>query len=395
MNIHGYVEPRFRPVMNLFASHNRGCISSGSALVIYHKGQCIADLWAGVRDNNHNFWKPNTLVMGFSVTKGVLSTLVHILVDRGILEYDVPIVKYWPEFGVNGKSEITLRHILSHEAGLYCVSSLVNHAEQMYDWVFMTKALAQATPIHKPGVKHGYHALTYGWLIGEIIQRTMGKSVEDLVQELIASPLDLEGCFFGYTDALQYRTAKLFMRSGHIMPFQKESALRKALLKSLPFFFQLKKTDFSGFRRAFLPVGIEDIDFNSKTWGSAPIWAANGFFDARSLAKLYAALVSSQYMDIELISQQTLQEATRIHNKGSGEVLPFTMAWRLGYHGISGMKPLPNAFGHVGIGGSAAWADPTRDLAVALVSNRTDLSAFARYFAMTNTVIHCVDKPDQ
>ena len=149
----------------------------GGALCVYHRGEVLVDCWGGVRDEDGRPWQEDTLALSYSTTKGVASTLVHVLVDRGELDYDDPVARYWPGFAKAGKGEITLRQLLCHEAGLYDIRGMLDHARRMLDWGYMVEALEGAAPVHPPGEAHGYHGLTYGWLVGEIIQRVTGASL--------------------------------------------------------------------------------------------------------------------------------------------------------------------------------------------------------------------------
>jgi CubicO group peptidase (beta-lactamase class C family) len=171
----------------------------------------VVDCWAGTRDEEGSPWEAETLSLSFSTSKGVASTLLHILADRGLVDYDDPVAEYWPEFAQAGKDRITVRQILCHEAGLYDIRSLVDTATRMLDWGYMVEALADGIPIHEPGTAHGYHGFTYGWLVGELIQRVTGKSFNDVLKAEIADPLDLDGLFVGLPAEHMHRRAQLLL----------------------------------------------------------------------------------------------------------------------------------------------------------------------------------------
>jgi len=135
--------------------------------------------------------------MCFSTTKGVTSTALHVLADRGQIDYDTPVATYWPEFAQAGKERITVRHVLTHSAGLHRMSTLVDGARRMLDWDYMVDALARAKPAYEPGTRHGYHGLTYGWLAGELIRRVSGRPIAQFVVDELARPLGLDGLYIG------------------------------------------------------------------------------------------------------------------------------------------------------------------------------------------------------
>ena len=154
--------PMARSLMRLLPQDGHG----GAALCVYHRGECVVDLWAGTRDLEGRPWEEDTVALSWSTTKGILSTLLHILVDRNQADYDAPVAHFWPEFAQADKEKITLRQVLCHEAGLYRISEMIDDARDMFDWNHMVRALERARPVHPPGQAHAYHALTYGWVVG-------------------------------------------------------------------------------------------------------------------------------------------------------------------------------------------------------------------------------------
>lgn len=369
----------------------------GAALCVYHHGEPVVDCWGGVRDEAGHPWEQDTLSLSYSTTKGVVSTLLHVLVDRGALDYDDPVARYWPEFANSGKGEITIRQLLCHEAGLYDVRGMVDHARRMLDWSYMVDALAEAVPVHQPGAAHGYHALTYGWLVGELIQRVSGASLEAFLAETLRAPLGLDGLYIGLPEAEHSRAARIqvagaLWRSGAVMQ-QLEGYTRglNRLLRVLG-----APLDLNGAAAALAPVGIEELDFNAPEFLSACIPAANGTFTARSLARLYACLANDGELEgVRLLGRATLGRATEIQNRGIGRVIPLPMHWRLGYHRVPALgASAPKAFGHFGFGGSGAWADPPRRLGVAMTLNSGVGTPFGdtRMVRIASAVLRCVDR---
>jgi CubicO group peptidase (beta-lactamase class C family) len=365
----GWVRPGFEDVARVFRRQLRRS-TGGAAVAVYHRGELVVDLWGGSRAEGQP-WQRDTLAMSFSTTKGVISTALHLLADRGQIEYDAPVAAYWPQFAQHGKERITVRHVLTHSAGLHRMRTLVDHAQRMLDWEYMVAALERAEPAYEPGTRHGYHALTYGWLAGELVRRVSGRPVAQFVEEELARPLGLDGLHVGCPPEQRGRAARLTPMAGALggrLGLQ-VGAVMGGPVGQIPSLLRLPISP----RRlvdALLPRGIEDV-----LWGpevmDAEIPAANGFFTARSLAKLYALLAHGGQADgVRLLSPQTLEKIAVVHSRGPDHVLVVPMGWRLGYHSaFSTRGTVPGAFGHFGFGGSGGWADPRRDLALAMVCN--------------------------
>tara|TARA_B110000503_G_scaffold75368_1_gene116349 strand:- start:20532 stop:21812 length:1281 start_codon:yes stop_codon:yes gene_type:complete len=373
-HIDGRIHPDFAPVeaslRNLLRNY-RG----GAAVSVYHRGECVVDLWGGYKDDQDTLWSRDTMAPSFSTTKGVAATLLHIYVDRGLIDYDTCVSEYWPEFGQAGKEDITVRQVMAHQSGLYHIRQMIDHVDRMLDWKYMIRAIEQAKPTHTPGTRTGYHGLTFGFLIGEIIQRVTGKKFSDLVQKEIARPLGLDGLYIG-TPAREIPRAAQLMFPDSIKRLTQTSLGSKLENGASRISSVLQRvgidSDLSSIFDALAPYGVSDFDFGSPESLRVAIPAANGLFTARSLAKLYALLANGGELDgVRLLSQETLERATTIQKPtGKLSVIPFDMRWRLGYHGVATTRGFPRkAFGHFGFGGSGAWADPKRGLSVALIVN--------------------------
>lgn len=377
----GYVHPAFAPVADslgrLLASYG-----GGGAVSVYHHGECVVDIWGGVKDSQQNPWQRDTMSPSFSTTKGVASTLLHMLVDRGLLDYDDRVAEYWPEFAQAGKASITVRQVLAHQSGLYHIRQMIDHADRMRDWDHVVKAIERARPIHAPGARTGYHGLTYGFLVGELIQRITGEPFSKLVQNEIADPLDLDGLYIGAPRAALARAAELmwpaFPMLRLIEPTDRAAARLSTLVSRFAGGFSPLarlvglELDLESLLDALAPRGISGFDFGSRETLSKTIPSANGLFTARSLARMYAALADGGAIDgVRLLSKATLARATEKQVATAGRaVIPFDMRWRLGYHGVATSRGVLNrAYGHFGFGGSGAWAEPNRRLAVALIVN--------------------------
>jgi CubicO group peptidase (beta-lactamase class C family) len=362
----GWVRAGFEDIARVFQGQLRRT-TGGAAVAVYYRGELVVDLWGGSRAGDQP-WQQDTLAMCFSTTKGVISTALHLLADRGQIEYDAPVAAYWPQFAQGGKERITVRHVLTHSAGLHRIRTLVDHAERMLDWEYMVTALERAEPTYEPGTRHGYHGLTYGWLAGELIRRVSGIPVARFVNDELARPLGLDGLYLGCPPEQRRRVAPLAPMGGTLG--RGLGAVMGGPVGRIPELLRLPVSP----RRlvnALLPRGIEDVLCGPEVM-DAEIPAVNGFFTARSLAKLYALLAHGGEADgVQLLSPQTLEKIAMVHSRGPDHVLVLPMGWRLGYHSAFTTRgTVPGAFGHFGLGGSGGWADPGRDLALAMVCDR-------------------------
>jgi CubicO group peptidase (beta-lactamase class C family) len=386
--IQGFVQEDFRPVAEQLEKQLQGIGAGGAAVCVYHRGERVVDIWAGTKNPGED-WESDTMALSFSTTKGVMATMVHTLVDRGLLDYDDPVAKYWPEFAQSGKGAMTVRQILSHQAGLYPIRSLIEHAERMFDWDFMTTTLAAATPARKAGVP-GYHGLTYGWLVGELIRRVTGTSLKEAMRTLLIEPLALDGVFLGAPVEARGRMATLIRPTFKPPTFW--SRMRGWAVRMLCAVFGL---DPALAKEALLPHGSREVYFSERML-DAEVPAMNGVFTARSLARMYAMLAGGgQIEGKRFLSEETLRRATQVQSRRLDAVVGFPMRWRLGYHLVGTTRGiLPNAFGHFGYGGSGAWADPDRDLSLAMTLNRVAGTPFGdmRMVRMGGVVTKCAER---
>jgi CubicO group peptidase (beta-lactamase class C family) len=394
----GTVDPAFAGVAEVLGRQLRRSTGGGS-VAVWHRGECVVDIWGGWREPDEVPWQSDTLAMCFSTTKGVAATAVHVIADRGEIDYDEPVATYWPEFAQNGKDGVTVRHVLSHSAGLHRLRSIIDNAERMLDWDHMAEALAAAPLAYEPGTSAGYHALTYGWLTGEIVRRVSGRPIDQFVQDEIAGPLDLDGLYLGCPESERYRIAPLAAMGVPRIPnrfvyqAQKKVGEQFGKLASAVHFPVNPRRIIN----ALVPRGIEDVLFGEGIMDT-PIPAANGFFTARSLGKMYALWAGGGAVDgVRLLGRETVAEAGRVHHSGLDRVLVLPMGWRLGFHSASGfLDRKSSAFGHFGFGGSGGWADPERGLALAFVCNRGAGSPIGdlRILHLTNAAVECAKRLD-
>lgn len=400
----GYVHPDFAEVAGKLLDQLPQRAPGGAAVCVMHEGRVLVDLWGGTRDRDGDPWREDTTAPSFSTTKGVVSTLLHILVDRGLARYDDPVAKHWPEFAAEGKGggpepgdePVRIRHVLCHEAGLYRMAEMVDGPREMLGWSHMVDRIAAARPAHAPGAAHGYHALTYGWLAGGLIERIAGRSLQTVLHEELVEPLGLDGAFIGMPDAALHRRALLIHDDGISQPVAPVPAgwrgLPRRVTEGVLREFGM---DLAEFRAALMPFS-EPFDWNARETVQAVIPAANGQFTARSLARIYAMLGEGGKLDGQrLLSRRRLERIGEIQNRRRDRVLFLPMHWRLGFHRVFAFGArAPDGFGHFGYGGSGAWCDPVRRLAVAMTLNSgvgTPVGDL-RIAAISRVVLQCLDR---
>lgn len=366
----GHCDEQFREVADVFRKQVART-DGGAAVAVYHRGRLVVDLWGGVRSLDGAPWTRDTLAMCWSTTKGVVATCAHVLADRGELDYDERVATYWPEFAQNGKSDITVRQVLSHSAGLHRVGTIIDHGSRILDWEHMTDALARAKPAYQPGTSVGYHALTFGWLVGELVRRISGTPIEQFVQKEIAEPLGLDGLYIGCPPEQRQRVAPLVPMSP---AFKRLSGpVGGVVFDRLTKTLRAVRSPINPHRmiNAALPRGMEDVIADPRLLDAA-VPAMNGHFDAVSLGAMYAMLAGGgQLGGVRILSEETVCRAGGVETDQRDRVIAINMQWRLGYHRLPIIsKRLPRGFGHFGFGGSGAFADPGHDLALAMVCNR-------------------------
>lgn len=370
MTIYGVAEAPFWPVVRTFERQLEST-GGGAAVCVYHEGRKVVDLWGGVRDEEDRPWQQDTMAMSFSTSKGITSTLIHILVDRGLIRYDDPIARHWPEFAQGGKGTISVRDLMTHRAGLSRLRPLLDHGRRMLDWDHMVRAMELAEA--KPTAHSAYHALTYGWLTGELIQRVTGKPLQEVIHDELAAPLGLDGLFIGSPPEAIARSAPLLGGPGRSRPEWVRRILSEPTADALTLFHRAigSPIDMRHMLDALVPPGDADGLWNGRNL-DVPVPAANGLFTARSLARLYAAISEGGTLDgVKILSPKMIPKISKVHVETRDRVIPIKMGWRLGYHtAFTTRGSLDSAFGHFGFGGSGAWADPKRRLSVAMVNNR-------------------------
>ncbi|MFR0352271.1 serine hydrolase domain-containing protein [Streptomyces sediminimaris] len=364
--IDGAVETGFEPVREAFEANfsERGDI--GAAVCVYRHGRPVVDLWGGVADpETGRPWTRDTLQLVYSATKGATTTAAHVLVQRGMLDLDAPVAAYWPEFAANGKADIPVRWLMSHRAGLITLDRPVPLHDALA-WDPMVAALAAQRPLWKPGTAHGYHGRTWGWLVGEVIRRVSGRTPGRFLADEIAGPLGLD-FFIGLPATERHRVSRMVYRQPEFDPTTVPA-------ESVPEEFReliAAMGDPDSFsNRAFAVTDPAEIDFNSPEVQAAEIPASNGIGTARGLARMYAALIG-EVDGVRLFTPETLGSATEEQARGKDRVILLPSRFSCGYMLPTEDLPMtgPSAFGHMGRGGSLAFADPEHGIAFGYVMN--------------------------
>lgn len=358
MQIQGHFELQFEAVREAFAALFDDPQERGAALCIQVGGETVLDLWAGTSDRDGTeVWHSDTILNLFSCTKTFAAVTALQLVGEGKLHLDDPVARVWPEFAAAGKQSITLRQLLSHRAGLPALRELLP-AEALYDWQVMTAALAAEQPWWTPGQGHGYAAMTYGWLIGELLRRADGRGPGESIMARVSRPLSLD-FHVGLDDAEFHRVAHI----GRAKGVMGDAAAQRLLQTTL-------REPASMSARAFANPPSIMTSTNKPEWRRMQQPAANGHGNARSLAGFYAALLDGRVLEAEL-----LNELTREHSLGEDKTLLTRTRFGLGCmldqpdvaNATYGLGP--KAFGHPGAGGSVGFADPGYDVAFGFVTN--------------------------
>lgn len=358
MQIQGYFDLKFEAVKDAFAALFDDPQERGAALCVQVGGETVVDIWAGVADKDgQQAWHSDTILNLFSCTKPFTAVTALQLVGEGKLELDAPIARYWPEFAAAGKERITLRHLLSHQAGLPAIRQNLP-AEALYDWQTMTAALAAEAPWWALGEGHGYAPITFGWLVGELLRRVEGRGPGESIVARTAKPLGLD-FHVGLADEEFHRVATISRGKGNL-----GDAAAQRMLKTMMTDAQAMTT------RAFTNPPSIMTSTNKPEWRRMQQPAANGHGNARSLAGFYSGL-----LDGSLLDSQLLAELTREHSVGEDKTLLTPTRFGLGCmldqptvnNATYGMGP--GAFGHPGAGGTTGFADPERDVAVGFVTN--------------------------
>ncbi|MFD9498452.1 serine hydrolase domain-containing protein [Streptomyces sp. NPDC060035] len=359
-HFHGHCDDRFATVRDAFAANFEERDELGAAVTVLVDGSPVVDLWGGWADKDRTRpWERDTLVNVWSTTKGPIALCAHILVDRGLLDLDAPVAAYWPEFAAAGKESVPVRHLLSHRSGVAGLRDPHTLAE-LYDWELTTARLAATEPWWEPGTRSGYHALSYGFLIGEVVRRITGLLPGEFLRQEITGPLDID-----FTVGLPEKDADRVAELVQPKTVSHEQAALFARMEPVAI-------------ASLLNPGTGTAAANTPEWRAAEIPAANGHGTARAVASLYGILAGRGSIDGRRILSEEAAERVR---EGQGSCRDLVLGagfahdtelglglWLSGANASYG--PNPRAVGHDGAGGSCGLADPEAGIALGYVMNR-------------------------
>ena len=325
----------------------------GAALAVYVRGRCVVDLWGGHTDAGETKpWARDTLINVWSASKGVVSIAVAMLVDQGRLSYDDKVAKHWPEFAVGGKADVTVGQLVSHQAGLNGFDAAAT-TEDLFDWGLCTSRLAGQAPAWVPGTAVSYHAITHGYLAGEVVRRVTGQDVGGFIRDALAGPLGAD-FHIGLPHAHDWRAAEM------VAPVAASTTAIGAADQS-PI--------------AARAVGNPKLDAtapNRRDWRAAQIPAANGQSSAQGLGRIYAAIANGGALDgSTVISPAGIDRLRTVRHPGPDMLLgPRRWAAGVAMNVLPNFGPHPETFGHSGWGGAYGCANVERGVAIGYVMNR-------------------------
>ncbi|WP_406815949.1 serine hydrolase domain-containing protein [Mycobacterium sp. M23085] len=374
--VSGAADSHFGCVVRSFASMFPARRLGGGALAVYVDGRPVVDVWTGWADRRGKRpWTENTAPMVFSATKGMAATVIHRLADRGLIDYEAPVAEYWPEFAANGKAEMTVRQVMRHQAGLSGLRGATK--DELLDHIVMEEKLAAAAPGRLLG-KSAYHALTFGWLMSGLGRAVTGKGMATLIREELAEPLGTDGLHLGRPPAeAPTRVAEIICPQNVIGNPLVSYVTRKVA------------NEMSGAYRSMYFKGLIGAVQGDIPLLDAEIPAANGVATARGLARMYGAIANGGEVDgVRFLSRNLVASLTGERSLRPDRNLYVPLAFHLGYHSLPIGSVMPG-FGHVGMGGSLGWADPSTGVAFSLVHNRlltplvmSDHAAFVGIYAL-------------
>ena len=374
MEIHGDCYPQFKKVKETFEKLYQEDREIGSCFAVYKDGNPLVDLWGGFQDKDKTKpWQKDNLITVYSTTKGVAAFCIALAMEKGLLKYEEKVSTYWPEFASNGKEDITVGMLMSHQAGI--CSPETRNVDDYYNQNLMAEKLAGMTPIWEPGTASGYHSMTFGWLTSELNLRLTGKSLGTFFREEVGDRHDVD-FFIGLPESEDRRVAE-------IIPFD--------IVRNENSEQQVELTDAQKSQRNSAgTLGIQ----NTKAWRQAEIPSANGQGNAGGLAKLYSLIVPEDN-SLKLLKDDTVNQMTTMQIEGRDLVLAVQVRWGVGFilnkHKVI-YGPIEGAFGHSGYGGSCAFGDPENKIGVSYVMNRMldNFNADGRSIELINATYDCL-----
>jgi CubicO group peptidase (beta-lactamase class C family) len=385
--IQGTVATGWEKVRDTFVRNLEFNGDHGAGVAVYHRGELVVDLVGGWFDKNKTVeYSHDSLQVGFSMTKGIIAIAIAMLVDRGLIDYSAPVAQYWPEFDQHGKGEATVAQLLSHQCGLYTVDGEIS-LEECLDWVTITERLAATRPAWPIGTATGYHALTYGWLAGELIRRVDGRSPGRFVRDEIGGPLGAE-IYIGLPAELESRVSRLVARTV-VEPAEPMTDEQKTRL------IEAFAPDGKGTNALSVNGAFGNGAFNRPEVHQAEVPGGNGITNARSMARMYSA--TFRPMDGVQLLSPSVREVLRTRQTPEGAwdlCLGVQHGFGMGMFVSNPHRPMTGhgSFGHSGAGGSIAFAHPERDVSFCYIMNAmaAQLGGDTRASSLITAVDECL-----
>lgn len=357
IDVHGFVKPGFEPVRDAFAANFEKGLELGASVAVTRDGEFVVDLWAGAADPSGRPWERDTIVNVYSTTKTMAAISVLVCADRGLVDLSAPVARYWPEFARNGKEAITVSHVMSHSAGLSGFDPPPESVELLYDWDACVERLAAQKPWWEPGTASGYHAITQGYLQGEIVRRVTGRSLGTFFREEIAEPLGAD-FHIGLDARHDARVAEL------VPP---KTGLGEGANAPAPD---------SIAARTFAGAPLTAKEPRTRAWRAAEIPAGGGIGNARSVSRVHSALACGGSVDgVRILSEAGVERAREEQIRGTDLVMNAPLVFGNGF-GLNDasfpISPNPRAFFWGGWGGSLAIIDLDARATISYVMNRME-----------------------
>lgn len=390
--ISGSIEPAFAAVRDELDTQFADDKHIGAAVCVYHRGEKVVDIWGGLADEDAGTrWEEDTLALSYSTTKGLTATCLHVLADRGEVDYDAPVAKYWPEFAKLGKEKITVYQVLTHQAGLAQIPEGLS-GRDLFDWKRVIEGIENERTTWEPGTETGYHANTFGFLVGEIVRRVSGKSIGAFLRDEVCTPLGIENdMFIGAPERVEPRIATLKSRT----KMTPELAERLQGARDNPDPLRARAM---GINTKQDP-SEDTVDYADTPDGhQAEMPSTSGIMTARALAKLYACLASGGELDdarimseerVKIMSERQTFKPDRIISVSVG----FALGFMCGGDGAWPQGPRVTSFGHAGLGGSIGFCDPEIDMAFGFTLNAMamDLIGYGRTSQLAKAARECAE----
>jgi CubicO group peptidase (beta-lactamase class C family) len=356
MDVHGICQPGFEAVREAMVANFGEGDELGASVAVTRDGEFVVDLWGGDADPSGTPWASDTIVNVYSTTKTMAAICVLVLADRGELDLHAPVSKYWPEFAVNGKEGVLVSHVMSHSAGLSGFDPSLENVEELYDWDAICARLAAQKPWWTPGTEIGYHAITQGYLQGEIVRRVDGRSIGTFFDEEIAQPLGAD-FHIGLDPMHDERVGELIPPEGGLVAVGSEDPDSIAA-------------------RTFAGAPLMGTEPRTRAWREAEIPAAGGIGNARSVARIHSALACGGTVDgVKLMSEAGVERAREEQIRGTDLVMGIPLRFGNGFalnDPTAPFSPNERALCWGGWGGSLAIIDLDARVSIAYVMNRME-----------------------